>query len=88
LDRGLSIKKDGFADAESIGYYLEGGNLPPLGAERPPSFATDQGDVWTGLIDTTEYENGLYDIAIITWDEKNPDGPPTALSQSKILISN
>ena len=73
---------------QAVGYYLEGGDLPPIGDGRAASFAENQGDVWTGMIDTTEYGNGLYDFASVVWDPEDPDGNPMALATAQILISN
>jgi hypothetical protein len=71
-----------------VAYYLSGGNLPAIGTERMPSLATDNGDVWVGMIDTSEYENGLYDLAVVTNNKEALEGDPQAYAQGKIVISN
>tara|TARA_Y100000310_G_scaffold340437_1_gene436220 strand:+ start:590 stop:754 length:165 start_codon:yes stop_codon:yes gene_type:complete len=53
-----------------------------------PSLATNQGDVWTGFIDTADYENGLYDIAILTNNEETLEGDPKAYAQGQLIITN
>ena len=53
-----------------------------------PSFATKQNDVWTGAIDTTEYENGPYTLAIVSSNKKSMEGPPQAYAGGQILVSN
>lgn len=75
-------------DAVAVAYYLEGGDLSPVGEGRRPLFATKQDDVWTGLLDTTEYENGMYTLGAVAWDVEDADGPPKANAQGQILISN
>jgi len=72
-----------------VAYYLAGNNLPPIEGSQRISWATNQGDVWTGFIDTTGYENGLYDIAVLTTsNEAWGDGSPEGYAMGKILISN
>jgi hypothetical protein len=75
-------------DTVLVAYYLEGGDLPPVGSGRMPSFASDQGDVWTGLIDTTKYKNGLYEIGVVSNNKEELEGNPQAYAQGQLLISN
>jgi len=77
-------------DTKIIAYSLEGGDLPPIGPERGPSLAADQGGVWTAMIDTTQYKNGLYSISAGTYnkDVLEENNPPTAYAQGQIVISN
>lgn len=75
-------------DTVLVAYYLEGGNLPPIGIERMPLFATNQGDVWTGMIDTNEYENGLYQLGVVSNNKEELEGDPQAYAKGQILISN
>ncbi len=75
-------------DTALVAYYLEGGDLPPVGLERMPYFASNQGDVWTGMIDTMKYENGLYQIAVVTNNKEELEGDPKAYAFGQILISN
>lgn len=76
------------ADAKIVAYYIDGGGLPPAGAERMPSFATKKGDVWTGMLDTGEYKNGLYQMMIGGFIEETLEGPPDYYARGQILISN
>ena len=75
-------------DTVLVAYYLEGGDLSPIGIERMPYFATNQGDVWTGMLDTNEYKNGLYQIGVIANNEETLEGNPHAYAFGQILISN
>lgn len=76
-------------DTVNVAYWLEGGDLPPIGPERGPLLASEQGEVWMAMIDTTQYKNGLYNIGIVsTNEEEEEDSPPTAYAQGQIVISN
>lgn len=75
-------------DTVLVAYYLEGGDLSPIGNERMPYFAADQGDVWTGMIDTNEYKNGLYELGVVSNNKEELEGPPQAYAKGQILISN
>lgn len=76
------------ADVKVVAYYIDGGDLPPVGPERGPLFATKQDDVWTGLLDTGEYENGLYDVIVGGFIEETLEGNPQYYTRGQILISN
>ena len=76
------------SDVKVVAFYIEGGKLPPIGAERGPLFATKKGDVWNGLLDTGEYENGLYEIMVGGFIEEKLEGSPDYYARGQILISN
>jgi hypothetical protein len=75
-------------DAKIVAYFIDGGDLPPVGAERGPLFATKKGDVWTGMLDTEEYENGLYKMFVGGFIEETMEGDPDYYARGQILISN
>jgi len=50
--------------------------------------ATNQGDVWTGMIDTSEYDNGLYTLGVVSNNKEELEGNPQAYAKGQILISN
>lgn len=78
-------------DSVYVAYWLDGGDLPPIGPGRGPSLASEQGSVWTAMIDTTNYKNGLYTINVLSSDrelDENDDSPPTAYAQGQIVITN
>jgi len=77
-------------DTTNVAYWLDGGDLPPIGPGRGPSLASEQGGVWTAMIDTTEYKNGLYTINTLSTNQEldQSDTPPTAYAQGQIVISN
>jgi hypothetical protein len=75
-------------DTVLIAYFLEGGDLSPIGLERMPYFASNQGDVWTGMIDTNKYKNGLYEIGVVSNNKEELEGNPQAYAQGQIIISN
>jgi hypothetical protein len=74
-------------DTEVVAYYLAGGNLPDISGDRMPLFATNQGDVWTGMLDTEGYENGLYQVMVIA-SNSGLEGNPQFYAQGQLLISN
>ena len=76
------------ADTKLVAYYLEGGDLAPVGNGRMPEFATQQGDVWTGMLDTTKYSNGLYILGIVSNNQESLEGNPQAYAKGQIMISN
>ncbi|MFC1722740.1 hypothetical protein ACFL0V_01245 [Nanoarchaeota archaeon] len=84
----IKIEVNPPADTKIVAYFLEGGDLEPIGQGRMPFFATDQGDVWTGMIDTAEYENGLYTLGVVSNDKEEMEGPPKAFASGQILIDN
>jgi len=76
-------------DTELVAYYLTGGDLSPIGSGRMPLFASKQNGVWTGLIDTKEYKNGAYQLAIVTNNKRElGDDGPRAFAQVHLKISN
>jgi len=76
------------ADTKLVAYFIQNDNLPPVGLERMPLFATNKGDVWTGMLATTEYENGLYEIMVLTNNQEALEGDPKAYARGQIVISN
>lgn len=76
-------------DTTIVAYYLEGGDLPPIGLERGPLIASNQGGVWTSMIDTSQYKNGLYTIGVISNNQElKKDTPPTAYARGQVVINN
>jgi hypothetical protein len=75
-------------DTNFVVFYLAGGDIPPISGENLPSSASNQGDVWTGLIDTTDYENDVYEIMVIASSEDSLEGDPQYYAQGQILVSN
>lgn len=75
-------------DTVLVAYYLAGGDLAPIGLERMPLFASNQGDVWTGMIDTNDYENGLFEVMVIANNEESLEGNPQYYARGQILVSN
>lgn len=75
-------------DAQLVVFYLAGGDLPPISNERRPTPATNQGDVWTGMIDTNDYENGLYDIAVVGTNQVSLEGNPQYYAMGQVLVDN
>ncbi len=75
-------------DTKIVAYYLEGGGLPPLGSERSPLFATKKDDIWSGMLDTAEYENGLYEMVVGGSTVEELKGRPQYYARGQILISN
>ena len=77
-------------DSVYVAYWLEGGDLPPIGPGRGPSLATEQGGIWTAMIDTADYKNGLYTINVLSSNkelDENDDSPPTAYAHGQIVIN-
>ncbi|MBD3204510.1 hypothetical protein GF327_09545 [Candidatus Woesearchaeota archaeon] len=74
-------------DTKIVGYYLSGGNLPPI-EERGPLMATNQGNTWVGMIDTNEYGNGLYQVGVVAFTKEEFEGDPQGYAQGQILIIN
>jgi len=76
-------------DTMLVAYFLEGGDLEEMGSGRMPNFATEQGDVWTGMLDTSDYDDGLYTLAVVSTNEEElGDEGPQAYAQAQILIEN
>lgn len=75
-------------DTKIVAYYLEGGDLEPIGQGRMPGFASKQGDVWIGMIDTTEYENGAYQLAVVSNNQEAMEGNPKAMTTAWLDIEN
>jgi len=77
-------------DTVNVAYWLTGGDLPPIGPGRGPSLATEQDGVWTAMIDTAKYKNGLYTINTLSTNQEVMEGdtPPTAYAQGQIVITN
>jgi hypothetical protein len=76
------------ADAKIVAYFIDNGELPPIGLERMPLFATKKDDIWTGMIDTNDYENGLYEMMVLGNIEETLEGNPDYYARGQILISN
>ncbi|MBW2991687.1 hypothetical protein KY345_00535 [Candidatus Woesearchaeota archaeon] len=76
---------------KNVLYWMEGGDLVPVGPERGPSIASEQDGVWTAMIDTAQYKNGLYSVKAASTERetvKEGDTPPTAFAQGQMVISN
>lgn len=81
--------KNAPGDIKLVAYMIDGGNLPPVGpGGRMPLFATKKGDVWTGMLDTAEYENGIYDVMVLGMKTETMEGNPDYYARGQILISN
>ena len=51
---------------------------------------TDGSDGWSRIVDTTQYENGLYDIATAALDVASPGSgdDPIAMTAAQVIIQN
>jgi hypothetical protein len=81
--------KNAPADIKLVAYFIDGGNLPPVApGGRAPEFGTQKGDEWTGMLDTSEYDNGVYDVMVGAMKTETMEGDPAYYARGQIVISN
>ena len=74
------------SNTQLVAVGLSGESSPPLGPGIEFLSASNINGVWKLIIDTKEYENGVYSIGISTTE--GGDSSPTAYAEGQIIIEN